>query len=461
MVCIVVGATLAETSLTNSRASVRVIEPIFLLPGASMDAYNLPGNWTSTANALEHQAHMLDGVLFVVDDYSPDITKADAQRRAATADRLMRGAANRAGRGRLRPDGTQRPDKPPRAQILVSAEDLPPDIPSLLARAFIAEVVPGCVRLPELTKAQGQAAEGQYALAMSGYVTHLARRYDSGPGLPATLADVRRQLRDKARAEGQHPRVALNVASLALGRLEFLPYAVQAGAINERRRDELWRRAWKALRDVGGEQERYRRDADPVSVYLRSLATLVASGRAHLAAATMDGGMPKDPAVLCMRPRAASSATPASTASANSRSARPVPQPSKARNTAARSPSPPHAPSAPAQHDPLRTRRAPLVLLEVPLGLLLKRRQARILPLMLIKPFPHQLNARNDPGLVPLLYVDQEPVHLRRNDQPRRPVHAETPDPLPVLHLRPPVRTALQQPGELLIVLIHDLVHGA
>jgi hypothetical protein len=264
--------------------------------GASMDAYSLPGNWTSTGNALEHQAHMLDSALFVVDDYSPDITKADAQRRAAAADRLIRGAANRAGRGRLRPDGTQRPDKPPRAQILVSAEDLPPDIPSLLARVFIAEVVPGCVKLPALTKAQGQAADGQFAVAMAGYVTHLARRYDSDPGLPATLAAARGQLRDKARAEGQHPRVALNVASLALGWLEFLPYAIRAGAITAEKRDQLWKRAWKALRDVGAEQERYRRDADPVSVYLRSLAALVASGRAHLDAATMAGGKPEDPA---------------------------------------------------------------------------------------------------------------------------------------------------------------------
>lgn len=211
--------------------------------GASMDAYSLPGNWTSTANALEHQAHMLNSALFVVDDYSPDITKADAQRRAVTADRVMRGAANRAGRGRLRPDGTQRPDKPPRAQILVSAEDLPPDIPSLLARVFVAEVVPSCVKLPELTKAQGKAAEGQLALAMSGYVTHLAKRYDNDPALPATLAEVRSQLRDKAKAEGQHPRVALNVASLALGWLEFLPYAVHAGAISEEQRDELWKSA--------------------------------------------------------------------------------------------------------------------------------------------------------------------------------------------------------------------------
>jgi hypothetical protein len=230
-----------------------------------------------------------------VDDYSPDITKADAQRRAATADRLLRGSANRAGRDRQRADGSLRPDKPPRAQILVSAEDLPPDVPSLLARIFVVEVIPGCVNLPALTKAQEQAADGTFALAMAGYVTHLAGRYDREPGFAAALAADRSQLRDKAKAEGQHPRVALNVASLALGWQHVLPFAVKVGAISERQREELWHRAWKALRDVAAEQERYRRDADPVSIYLRSLAALVASGRAHLGAASMAGGLPEEP----------------------------------------------------------------------------------------------------------------------------------------------------------------------
>jgi hypothetical protein len=98
-----------------------------------MDAHGLPGNWTSTANALEAQAFTLDSALFVVDDYSPDTTKVDAQRRAATADRLIRGSANHSGRGRLRPDGTQRPAKPPRAQVLTSAEDVPRSRPATSA----------------------------------------------------------------------------------------------------------------------------------------------------------------------------------------------------------------------------------------------------------------------------------------------------------------------------------------
>ena len=56
--------------------------------GPSMHAKNLPGNWTSTANALEGRRSLLDSALFVVDDYSPDTSRVDAQKRAAAADRL-------------------------------------------------------------------------------------------------------------------------------------------------------------------------------------------------------------------------------------------------------------------------------------------------------------------------------------------------------------------------------------
>ena len=263
--------------------------------GPSMDAYNLPGNWTSTANFLVMQAHALKDALFTVDDYSPDITKIDAQRRASAADQLMRGAANRAGRGRLRPDGTRRPDKPPRAQLLASAEDLPPAIESLLARSFLTEIKPGDVKVSLLTKAQGLAADGQYALALAGYVQHLAGRYDADGGLPARLAAERTRLREDARADGQHPRTALNVASLALGWSQFLSYALAAQAITEEEHARLWARSWKALCEVGAEQDRYRRDADPVSVYLTSLDAQIASGGVHLAAP--NGGCPLTDAI--------------------------------------------------------------------------------------------------------------------------------------------------------------------
>ena len=250
--------------------------------GPSMDAHGLPGNWTSTANALEAQAFTLDSALFVVDDYSPDASKMDAQRRAAAADRLIRGSANRSGRARLRPDGTQRPEKPPRAQVLTSAEDVPPGVESMRARAFVAEISPGDVNMPKLTAAQASAAAGMLAMATAGYIQWLARRHDAGNALPAELAAERTRLRDAARAEG-HPRYALNIGSLALGWHEFLAFAAETGAITTEESEALWSRTWKALVDAGAEQERYARDAEPVRIYLQALAALITQGRAYIA----------------------------------------------------------------------------------------------------------------------------------------------------------------------------------
>lgn len=257
--------------------------------GPSMNAKNLPGNWTSTPNALEAQAFTLNSALFVVDDYSPDASRADAQKRTAAADRLVRGSANRSGRGRMRPDGTMRPARPPRAQVLTSAEDVPPGVESMRARAFIAEVTPGCVDLARLTAAQAAAVDGLLASATSGYIQWLAGRWDADSSLAQGLAAVRDQYRDQARSAG-HPRCAVNIASLALGWHEFLACAGTLGAITAAERAELWKRVWAALGEVGSEQERYRRDADPVLVYLRALGALVDSRRAYLA--SLDGRTP-------------------------------------------------------------------------------------------------------------------------------------------------------------------------
>jgi hypothetical protein len=217
-----------------------------------------------------------------VDDYSPDATGTDARRRAAAADRLIRGSANCSGRARLRADGTKRPEKPPRGQLLISAEDVPPGVESMRARTFVAEIAPGDVSMPRLTAAQTAAAEGTLAIAMAGYVQWLARRYDDDSALPGVLAAERASLRDSASAES-HPRYALNIAGLALGWHEFLAFA-GTGAVTIEESEALWSRTWKALSDAGAEQERYARDADPVRIYLGSLAALLAQGRAHLAA---------------------------------------------------------------------------------------------------------------------------------------------------------------------------------
>jgi hypothetical protein len=250
--------------------------------GRTLGPQNLPGNWTSTANALESQAYTLKNAVFTVDDYSPDSTEADAKRRAAAADRLMRGSANGSGRGRLNSDGTQRPEKPPRALVVTSAEDVPPNIPSLLARTFIVEISPGDINLKALTDAQAAADAGDLDTAMAGYVRWLAARYDADPDFVASLAQQQNDLREKAQEGGRHLRVAGNIAAHALGWRMFLAFACETGAITEGEQNSYWKRGLDALITVGADQERYRQAADPVTVYLGAVRSLVAAGKAYL-----------------------------------------------------------------------------------------------------------------------------------------------------------------------------------
>lgn len=262
--------------------------------GPAMNAQALPANWTSTANSLEQRGHLLANALMVIDDYSPDASESDAKRRAAAADRLMRGSANQAGRGRLRSDGTPQVDKPPRAQMLTSAEDVPPAIGSLRARVFVTEIAPGSIDAAKLAKAQKQAEDGTFAAALADYVQWLATQLDNDPQFRNTLSEKRDRLRDEAKADGQHPRTALNVASLALGWGQWLEYAAEVGAIDGTTREELWAQGWKALVDLGAEQEKYSRDADPVVRYLGAVNALVLSRKAYFAGAASE--QPSDPA---------------------------------------------------------------------------------------------------------------------------------------------------------------------
>lgn len=176
--------------------------------------------------------------------------------------------------------------------MLTSAEDLPSAGVSLRARVMICEVAPGAVSVPRLTAAQSTADDGTLAVAMAGYARDWAVQLDSEPGLRQQLKARHGELRDVARAQG-HPRTALNIASLALGWDQFVLYAERTGAIKAAQREELWQRAWKALCDLGADQGRYARDADPATVYLRALGSLIAAGRAHLAGPR--GDMPSPP----------------------------------------------------------------------------------------------------------------------------------------------------------------------
>jgi hypothetical protein len=254
--------------------------------GAGMDARHLPASWSSTGNALEGIAFAAKDALLTVDDFVPQGGAGDVQRIHREADRLLRAQGNRSGRGRMRPDGSLRPCKPPRGLILSTGEDVPRG-QSLRSRMLVIEVGKGDVDRVRLTACQEDATGGRYAAVMTGFVQWLAKRYGA---MLADLPHRRAQLRDNAAVGGQHARTPGIVADLAIGLHYFLEFAVEVGAIDSTTLAELAERAWKALVAAAEQHADQLTNAEPCGQFLDLLRAVLASGRAHVA--DSDGNTP-------------------------------------------------------------------------------------------------------------------------------------------------------------------------
>jgi hypothetical protein len=263
--------------------------------GAGMDARHLPASWSSTGNALEALAFTAKDTLLVVDDFCPTGSNADVQRYHREADRLFRGQGNRAGRQRMRADASLRPARTPRGLTLSTGEDTPRG-QSLRARLLVLEVSPGDfgpqppAPNPRLSACQQDAAAGMYAAALAGFIRWLAPQYDSIRG---RLRTEMAQLRDQARAGGQHARTPGIVADLALGLRYLLDFAKAVGAITEKEHADLWQRGWNALAEAAAAQAAQIATAEPAGLFVRLLSAAVASGYAHVA--DKDGNEPPEP----------------------------------------------------------------------------------------------------------------------------------------------------------------------
>jgi phage/plasmid primase-like uncharacterized protein len=256
--------------------------------GSGFHGKHLPAAWSSTANSLEAQAFLAKDALFVIDDFIPRGSTADVARLHEKADRVLRAQGNNSGRGRCNPDGTPRPEKPPRGLIVSTGEEIPAGH-SLRARLFVVEMKPGGIDLNRLTELQRFAGEGILAAAMAGYVQWMAGQYEQ-------ITDRYRQDVRKMRETGgasSHLRTSDTVRALTAAWSIFLDYAQGAGAINAARRAELEARAAAAFAMVAEEQADLQRASDPVARFGELLRSAIKSGEAHIA--DTDGGLPVCP----------------------------------------------------------------------------------------------------------------------------------------------------------------------
>jgi hypothetical protein len=257
--------------------------------GSEMDASHLPASWASTANANEFVAFHAKDALLVVDDFAPTGSQYDVDRLHAQAERFLRAAANRVGRGRLRPDATMRPTRGPRGMVLSTGEDVPRG-QSLRARVFVIDMAKGQLDWTRLSACQRDADAGHYAEAMSGFIAWLVPRYSKVQRVVGKLDD---RWRVAATTSGQHPRVATTTGKLAVAFACWGRYAQAVGAITKHERKALWQRGWSALQQVGRTQGSYQRASDPVERFFDLLRAAMVGGQAHVT--TLTGRVPGNP----------------------------------------------------------------------------------------------------------------------------------------------------------------------
>ncbi len=265
--------------------------------GARFDRLHLPAQFSATANALERVLFDFKDALVVVDDFAPTGSTHDVHRYHATADRVLRGAGNGAGRSRMNADGTLRPDYPPRGLVLATGEDVVRG-QSARARTVVVEVGPGDVDSGRLKLSQAAGREGLFAMALAGYVRWLAPRLDSlRTELPVKLADFRSRLIGPR----MHARTPDALANLAIGWQVWLTYAHDVGALTQDEAEEAFERAWTALAALAEDQVGHQAGEEPAARFLELLAAAIVSGAAHVT--NPQGGEPEEPGAWGWRQR--------------------------------------------------------------------------------------------------------------------------------------------------------------
>ena len=253
--------------------------------GIGMNSRNLPGSWSSTANALEMLAFHAKDALLVVDDFAPQGSIADIQRYHAAAERLFRAAGNHSSRGRLDSSSRLREGKPPRGLILSTGEEVPRGL-SLRARVLVLEQEKGVISPADLSACQADAAAGLYMFAMAGFIQWFACDYDR---IQAAFHRRAAELRTAALMAGAHSRTPDIVASLQAAFEMFLDFCVYCGAIGSSERDHLREECWAALREAARAQADHQTASDPTARFLSLVRSAMNTGRAHLRVIDSDG----------------------------------------------------------------------------------------------------------------------------------------------------------------------------
>ena len=241
---------------------------------------NLPGNWTSTENALEIMAFVAKDALFVIDDFAylrNDKSSFGYKDLEKKAERIFRGQGNTAGRQRMFQNALARSFFS-RAMIMTSGETLPRG-DSLLARLFVVQLNKGDIDSNELTEMQQYAKDGIFENAMAGYIKWLATNYDSLKDfIPAQFEKMRAQFGE---LRAIHSRTPDNTAKLFIGLGMFMYYAKSISAITDAEASMFMDHAKAVFLELGYNQNQVFYFDDAVDFFFDQVIEAMTDGAGH------------------------------------------------------------------------------------------------------------------------------------------------------------------------------------
>ena len=240
----------------------------------------LPLSFESTANALERSLFLLKDVPAVVDDWRPAVSRGDASEMDRKAQRLLRAAGNRQGRGRMTSDITLRHSYSPRGLVIATAEALPegPAFESAAARALSINLSREDVNLEKLSELQQhKTALGR---AMAGYIGWIAPRYEElSRRLPTSRDGLRNGLRPAL--VGSHPRTPDTAAAIVTGLQTLWAYALSTGALKQEAADEFLSRASAGVVEAAKAHTEATKGGDPATRFVEILRSLFDASRVY------------------------------------------------------------------------------------------------------------------------------------------------------------------------------------
>ena len=249
----------------------------------ALNARNAVVNWSGTANALEVIGYYGKDVILIVDDYAPHGSASQVAKLGEVADRLIRSAANAAGRTRLTSGSTLQESRYPRCLILSTGEDIPPG-ESLRARMINLEFDTGDIDVQRLTWLQDNSA-GFHRL-----LTSFIRWLQTKPIEHRTIQLATRELGEghKRHVAAQHQ---LEQVARMVGQFGQEVFGIDSDTIDIA--NEYYRQQLSVVIEKQVETTREERHIDR---YINTLRELLATKKANIA--NRNGGEPSRPTAM-------------------------------------------------------------------------------------------------------------------------------------------------------------------